>query len=41
MKGIVQQTVKEVVDDLVSDGLVQFDKMYVTRLPTFSRFLYS
>ena len=26
-KGIVQQTVKEVVDELASDGLIQFDKM--------------
>ena len=26
-KGIVQQSVKEVVEDLFSDGLIQFDKM--------------
>ncbi|CAD6579632.1 MAG: hypothetical protein TREMPRED_002532 [Tremellales sp. Tagirdzhanova-0007] len=26
-KGIVQQTVKEVVDELASDGLIQFDKI--------------
>lgn len=26
-KGIVQQSVKEVVDDLASDGSIQFDKM--------------